>query len=218
MNQTIDTSFEFKDVTDTGSFVGMGSVFGNIDQGDDVVLPGAFANSLQMCSKSGRMPAMLWQHRPGEPIGAWQSMTETPKGLEVTGRLAMKTQRGAETYELMKMGALSGLSIGGRTKDFDYNAKSGIRTIKAFDLFEVSPVTFPMNDLARVASVKSIDEFDDVTSVENYLRDAGGLSRRDAKTVISSIKALVLRDASPDQSAELAAIASLLEKRTAILA
>jgi HK97 family phage prohead protease len=77
----IDSAFEFKDITDAGAFIGMGSVFGNIDQGGDIVMPGAFSQSLQDCTSKGRMPAMLWQHRQGTPIGAWQSMTEkSPAG------------------------------------------------------------------------------------------------------------------------------------------
>jgi hypothetical protein len=128
----------------------------------------------------------------------------------------MKTQQGAEAYELMKMGALSGLSIGGYTKDADYNAKTGIRSIKSFDLMEVSPVTFPMNDVARIASVKTIDEIGDLSGAERYLRDAGGLSRSEAKSVISRIRSLCLRDAGADESTEIKALASLLAQRTAL--
>jgi len=212
----IDSAFEVKDITESGSFVGMGSTFNNIDQGGDIVLPGAFTSSLQDCTAKGRMPAMLWQHRQGEPIGAWQSMNESQKGLEVAGKLAMKTQRGAEAYELMKMGALSGLSIGGYTKDADYNAKTGIRSIKSFDLLEISPVTFPMNDSARIAAVKSIDEIGDLSGAERYLRDAGGFSRSEAKTLMGRIRSLCLRDAGADGSDELKAIATLLEQRKAL--
>ena len=117
----------------------------------------------------------------------------------------------------MQMKAISGLSIGFIPKEADYNAKTGIRTIKSADLFEISLVTFPMNDAARVSAVKSISEIGDLTSAEIYLRDAGGLSRREAKTFISTLKALSLRKAD-DVSSEMKAIASLLEKQRAIFA
>ena len=39
-------------------------------------------------------------------------MEEDEKGLRVEGKLALGTQRGKEVYELMKMGAIDGLSIG----------------------------------------------------------------------------------------------------------
>jgi len=180
-------------------------------------MPGAFTKSLADLSIKSQMPAMLWQHRVAEPIGAYTSVKEDESGLFVEGKLALKTQRGAEAFELMQMKAISGLSIGFITNDADFNAKTGIRSIKSADLYEISLVTFPMNDAARVSAVKSISEIGDLTSAENYLRDAGGLSRREAKTFISTLKALSLRKAG-DESEELKAIALLLEKRRAIFA
>lgn len=218
MNNIIDRAFEVKDIDEKGFFSGLGSVFGNVDDGGDIVAPGAFTKSLQMCTAKGRMPALLWQHRQGEPIGTYKAMEETAQGLVVHGQLALKTQRGAEAYELMKMGAISGLSIGGITRDSDYNAKSDVRTIKEFELFEVSPVTFPMNDRARVASVKSIDEIGDLSGAELFLREVGGISRSEAKAIVSRIAAVVRREAgtAPDDSAELAAIAALFAQRQAM--
>ncbi len=212
-----DISFEIKEVSSTGTFSGYGSVYSVLDQGDDIVMPGSFTKSLGDLSTKGQMPAMLWQHRAAEPIGAYTAVKDDDSGLFVEGQLALKTQRGAEAFELMQMKAISGLSIGYITKDADYNAKTGVRTIKAADLYEISLVTFPMNDAARVSAVKSISEIGDLTSAENYLRDAGGLSRREAKTFISTLKALSLRKAG-DESEELKAIALLLEKRRAIFA
>jgi HK97 family phage prohead protease len=213
-----DIEFEIKEVTNSGTFMGYGSVYGVVDLGDDIVASGAFTKSLSDLSRKGLMPAMLWQHRAAEPIGVYTSVKEDPNGLFVEGKLALKTQRGAEAYELMQMKAISGLSIGFVTKDADFNNKNGTRTIKSADLHEISLVTFPMNDSARVSSVKNISEIGDLTSAENYLRDAGGLSRREAKAFISTLKALNLRDAGEDNSEELKAIALLLEKQRAIFA
>ena len=212
-----DISFEIKDVSSSGTFCGYGSVYSIIDQGDDIVMPGAFTKSLADLSIKSQMPAMLWQHRVAEPIGAYTTVKDDEAGLYVEGKLALKTQRGAEAFELMQMKAISGLSIGFIPKEADYNAKTGTRTIKSADLFEISLVTFPMNDAARVSAVKSISEIGDLTSAEIYLRDAGGLSRREAKTFISTLKALSLRKAD-DVSSEMKAIASLLEKQRAIFA
>lgn len=220
MKQFIDTPFEIKSVNEAGVFVGLGSVFGNIDGGMDIVAPGAFGKSLQAWKAKGRMPAMLYQHRQGEPIGKYNRMDESADGLVLEGQLALKTQRGAETYELMKMGALTGLSIGGLPVDTDYNAKSDVRTIKEFDLFEVSVVTFPMNDAARISAVKSIEEIGDLSGAELYLREAGGISRSEAKAMVSRIAAIARREAgaAPETSAELKSITELLRQRTALLA
>src|SRR3954470_9794072 len=121
-----------------GTVLGYGSVFNNVDLGKDVVLPGAFAGT------AVRQVRMLWQHDPRQPIGVWDALEEDAKGLRLKGRLALGTRLGAEAYELLKMGALDGLSIGFTmgAKDFEYDAKSDIRRIKRVKLMEVSLVTF----------------------------------------------------------------------------
>ena len=123
------------------------------------------------------------------------------------GKLALKTARGAEAYELLKMGAISGLSIGFVTRDDSYDRVTGIRTLKKVDLWEVSLVTFPANDAARVSGVKSIDTIASLSDAESYLRDAGGLSRREATALVSRIKSLRGRG-DPDELGELLALAN----------
>ncbi len=186
----LDKPFEIKDVNANGTFAGYGSVYGNIDQGDDIVAPGAFAESLKSHAAKGRMPALLWQHKQSEPIGTFTAMREDEHGLYVEGKLALKTQRGAEAYELMQMKALSGMSIGFQSQEDNFDRKSGIRTITKGELWEVSLVTFPMNDAARVMHIKSIDDIVDFKSAERLLRDAGGFSRSEAVALVSRIKSL----------------------------
>lgn len=214
-----DGNFEVKELTGTGAFAGYGNVYGVVDQGDDIVASGAFADSLQEWSGKGRMPAMLWQHNSRQPIGAYQVMREDSIGLYVEGMLALKTQLGAEAYELMKMGAISGLSIGFQTREDSYDQKLGIRTIKKGDLYECSLVTFPMNDGSRVQAVKTIDEIGDLSGAERYLREVGGVSRSEAKALVSRIHALARREAVPnhDPSEELKSIADLLKRRKQML-
>lgn len=213
-----DRPFEIKEVSDTGVFTGLGSVFGNLDRGDDIVQAGAFTKSVAALKTQGRMPAMLWQHNTDEPIGAYKSMQETADGLIVQGQLALKTQRGAEAYELMKMGAIGGLSIGGWVTGANYDNKNDIRTITEFELWEVSVVTFPMNDEARIAAVKSVDQIEDFKSACDYLRNACGCSRTEATAIVARLKALTLRNAAASDSAELKAIEALLRQRTELIA
>lgn len=195
-------SFEVKSVSETGTFEGYGSVYDVVDQGDDIVTKGAFTESLQGLQQKGRLPALLWQHDASQPIGIYTKMIEDENGLYVEGQLALKTQKGAEAYELMKMGAISGLSIGFMTKDDSYDAKSGIRTINKGDLWEVSVVTFPMNDKARIDAVKSIDEVIDLKSAETYLRDSCGLSRSAATAFVSKLNSLKQSDSGVDLEAK----------------
>lgn len=187
--KTMDFAFELKASKDDGSFEGYGSVFNITDQGGDIVVPGAFLDTLTTQKAAGRMPAMLWQHRQAEPIGVYTSMEEDSVGLKVAGQLALKTARGAEAYELMKMGALSGMSIGYRSRDDSYDRVTGVRTLKKLDLFELSLVTFPMNDASRVASVKSIETMQTIRDAEEFLRESG-LSRAAAVAFIARVKCL----------------------------
>jgi HK97 family phage prohead protease len=182
--------FEVKSLDDkAGTFTGYGSVFGVEDSYLDIVMPGAFAKTLQK-----RTPAMLWQHDSRTPIGVWTKATEDQKGLYLEGRLALKTQSGAEAYELLRMGALDGLSIGFRTIQYEYDSKTDVRKLLELELYEVSPVTFPALDVARVDGVKA-ESAPSIRDLEAALRDAG-LSRSDAKALLATgVKALDLRDA-----------------------
>ena len=198
-NKNRDFDFEVKEVTPSGNFTGYGSVYSVTDLGGDIVAPGAFAESLSNWHQKGRLPAMLFGHQAGElPVGAYQSIKETPAGLWLDGNLAIDTQKGGDLHKLMKIGAISGLSIGFRTRDDSYDQVTGVRTIKQADLHEISIVNTPMNDQARVVSVKSIEAIDDLKSVEQYLRDVG-MSRTEAKAIIARVKSLGPRDAGEDE-------------------
>ena len=203
MNDRLDVPFQIKAVSDDGLFSGYGSVFGVIDSYKEVVAPGAFTKSLQR-----RTPSLLWQHRSSEPIGVYTSIREDQTGLYVEGKLALKTARGAEAYELLKMGAISGLSIGFLVKLFEYinNGEEKVRRLTEIDLWEVSLVTFPANESARISGVKSIETIESLADAEAFLRDAGGLSRRESTAFVSRIKSLHGRG-DPDELGELLALA-----------
>lgn len=168
-----------------GTVEGYGSVFGVRDNYDDVIAPGAFADSLKAHKAAGTMPAMLWQHDACEPIGIWESMTEDANGLRIKGRLALETVRGKEAHALLKLGALNGLSIGFMSKQWTYDRDTDVRTLTEIDLWEVSLVTFPANEKARVTNVKSGD-LATPKDAEKSLRDAG-FSKSDATAFVSRV-------------------------------
>jgi HK97 family phage prohead protease len=158
--------FEIKSLTEEGTFSGYGSVFGVVDSYGDVVQPGAFAASLASWSDKGKTPALLWQHDSTKPCGKWSKLAEDGHGLLLEGKLALKTQQGAEAYELLKMGAISGLSIGYSIPKGggEWDPKSETFNLKQIDLWETSLVTFPANEDAQVAAVKAMTH-GDVASV-----------------------------------------------------
>lgn len=183
---------------DEGIVEGYGSIFGNEDSYGDIVAPGAFEETLAEAKASGRLPAMLWQHDPSEPIGVWTDMAEDKRGLRVRGKFA-DTQRGREAFSLVKMGALSGLSIGYSTVGVEFDDESETRTLTKVRLWEVSPVTFPANDRARITRVKSVD-IKTERDFERFLRDAG-FSRTEAKRIARLGFDSSLRDAASESDA-----------------
>jgi hypothetical protein len=179
-------ALQIKATGDDGTVEGYGSVFGVRDNYDDVIAKGAFIQSLKDHKAAGTMPAMLWQHDADKPIGVWTEMVEDEKGLRIKGQLAMETVKGKEAHALLKMGALNGLSIGFMSKEWAYDRDTEVRTLTAIDLWEVSLVTFPANEKARVTNVKSADELQAPKDAEKVLRDAG-FSKSDATAFVSRV-------------------------------
>lgn len=179
-------ALQIKAAGDDGTVEGYGSVFGVRDNYDDVIAKGAFIQSLKDHKAAGTMPAMLWQHDADKPIGVWTEMVEDEKGLRIKGQLAMETVKGKEAHALLKMGALNGLSIGFMSKEWAYDRDTEVRTLTAIDLWEVSLVTFPANEKARVTNVKSADELQAPKDAEKVLRDAG-FSKSDATAFVSRV-------------------------------
>jgi uncharacterized protein len=137
----------------SGVFQGYASLFGRRDSQGDVVMPGAFAETLRI--RGVENIRMLFQHNPAEPVGTWIELRETERGLQVKGRLNLKVQRGRELLALLESGGLDGLSIGFKTVRARTERVRGTRQLLAIDLWEISLVTFPMLDGARVSAVKS---------------------------------------------------------------
>ncbi|OZI23611.1 peptidase U35 [Bordetella genomosp. 9] len=172
-----DFDLHVKAVSDDGLFSGYGSVFGVVDSYNEVVAPGAFAESLAEIKDRGRPVPVLWQHRSGEPIGVYDGLSEDGHGLKVDGRLLTgQVARATEAHALMKANAVSGLSIGYYVREDSYDEKTRVRTLKRLDLVEVSLVTFPANDAARVDAIKSKlahGSLPTIPEFEQILREAG---------------------------------------------
>ncbi|APE45422.1 peptidase U35 [Sulfitobacter alexandrii] len=140
---------------------GYASLFGDPDQGGDVVERGAYAASLKAAAAAGRSIKMLWQHDPAQPIGVWEQVREDERGLWVKGRILSEVAKGREAAALVAAGAIDGLSIGYRTVRAGRTTK-GRRLLSELDLWEVSLVTFPMLPSARVGAKAEVSPLDRV--------------------------------------------------------
>lgn len=193
--QYIDVDFEVKALHDEDDeffrFEGLASTFGNIDMVDDVVIRGAFVESLQT-----KTPVVLWQHDSHNPLGMPEEIRETEDGLFIRARLpksdSFVTDR---VIPQMKVGSIRSMSIGFRVVERDFTDE-GIRLLKKLDLVEISLVTFPANLMAAVSGFKSADKFYNVEDVkalsprelEDALRESGMFSKAAATLIVSFAK------------------------------
>lgn len=186
---TKSVPLELKSFGEDGSFSGYGSVFNVTDYGNDMVEPGAFEKSLKLWGNSGRVVPVLWQHKTDEPIGAWPDLSEDDHGLLGKADLWIEDAPYARiAHKGMKTKTITGLSIGYRVKRESFDKKAGVNRLHELDLVEISVVTNPMNDEARVSAVKSIDQIikaggmPSLSDFEDFLCEAG-FSRTQAKAV-----------------------------------
>lgn len=172
-----DFAFDIKATKEGAEFEGYGSVFGNVDSYQEVVAAGAFTESIKEINASGRPLPVLWNHRSDEPIGKYVELAEDERGLKVRGQLLTQSvARAKEIAAMIEAGIISGLSIGYWVKGYSIDEETRIWTLTKLKLREISVVTFPANDEARIETVKAklagggqltIREF------EKLMRDAG---------------------------------------------
>lgn len=193
-----DFDLDVKAVGDDGTFNGYGSVFGVVDSYQEIVAPGAFAESLAELKAKDRAVPVLWQHRTSEPIGAWTELREDERGLFGAGELLInEVAQAKEAHALMKRRVVTGLSIGYWVRASTVDEVTGIRTLTRLDLQEISLVTFPANDDARVEAVKlklAHGELPTDREFEKYLREVGFSKTRAAGVVTHGLAELRRRE------------------------
>lgn len=147
--------FELESADESGEFSGYAAVFGNKDSGGDIIEKGAFSKTIR---EDFDRIKILSQHTDCElPIGKPLELREDDKGLFIRGKIS-DTAKGRDIQTLMKDGVLNELSIGYDAVEFDYDSEQGVRRLKEIKLWEVSIVTWAMNDQAKIDEVKSLVE------------------------------------------------------------
>jgi hypothetical protein len=162
---------EFKFITEgeatPGTFEGYASVFGTQDWHGDMVMPGAFTETLAEHKAAGTMPGLFAEHSfaffGGDPlpIGKWLSFEEDDKGLRGVGKIsALDSDHGKRIIGLMRDGALPSLSIayeipdGGSRKGKQPGEPK--RWLDKLTLHSVDVVHAPSNPQAKILSVKAV--------------------------------------------------------------
>ncbi|MBB5329809.1 HK97 family phage prohead protease [Tunturiibacter gelidoferens] len=148
-----DFQLRIKSIDDQGTFVGLGAVYNNVDLGNDLIEPGAFSRTLS----AGKKFPVLWQHQADNPIGTC-TITDVRDGIQVAGILELSDPTARKAFTFMKAGVVKGLSIGYDTVQSSY--VGDVRHLTELKLWEISCVTFPMNEMALVTGVKSLSDAD----------------------------------------------------------
>lgn len=195
--------FRLKELSDSGTFEGFASTYGNIDHAGDIVMPGAFSKSI---SDQPSVP-ILYQHDTKQPIGLGL-LEDTESGLKMYGELVLDVPEAKSAYALMKKGVLKGLSIGYTVAKETFDKAKSANLLEQIDLMEVSLVTFPCNIRATVVAVKAADAVSTIRDFEDLLRDAG-FSRKQATALASGGFKALQRDADNTDEDAAAFIAAL---------
>lgn len=198
-DQTFNCKFEMKDIKENGDIgivEGLASTFGNTDRVGDVIVEGAFSESIQDIKGSkGHIP-MLFQHDSRKVIGKFRAkdMKETTQGLFVKGEINLKTNLGKDTFELLKTEDISDFSIGFRIRESHFDDVDRVTRLEEIDLREISIVTFPCNEEAIVTGIKSVISFQDLPVLTNDEGEPNARHEWDSEKAIKNIKALELSD------------------------
>lgn len=189
--------------SNSARFSGYASTFGKVDLQGDMIMKGAYSETLR---KHG-MPKMLLQHESSSlPIGKWMSLKEDDHGLLVEGEFTPGLGRAEETRAALKHGTVDGLSIGYLLQKGDYEDGPEGRVIhRVSRLLEISVVTFPADTAARVdlESVKKeqIEQLETVRDFERFLRNEG-FNQATAKKLVAKLRELASGDEEEKDAAE----------------
>lgn len=146
-----------------GQFTALVAVFGNEDLGGDVVLPGAFRDSLTKWASAGDSIPVIWSHQWNDPfahIGWCMSAEETADGLQVTAQLDLSNPTGAQVFKLLQQRRVKEFSFGYDILDAGYVTKDGseVFELRTLDILEVGPTLKGMNPETQLLGTKSDDD------------------------------------------------------------
>jgi len=174
------------DGVDYFTFKGYGSTFGNIDRDDEMMVAGCFREHI-----ASQTPALLWQHQMSEPLGVYTVVREDGKGLYVEGQMPMDDDfvRGRVVPQ-MKAGSVKTMSIGFTVDEYAYDKENDIIKFTKVKVWEISLVTIPANAQAMITEMKSLEEAENITELNQMLKNYG-ISHRKCNIIISKIKEFV---------------------------
>ncbi|AUX77992.1 phage prohead protease protein [Sinorhizobium fredii] len=194
-----------------GVLTGYASLFDVVDRQSEIVRPGAYRRTLAEHKMQGTSPALLWSHKLDRPIGRWVELREDQRGLWAKGKLSLNTDAGKQAYAHLVNGDLDGLSIGFVVpEDGRKYLGDGTFELLEIELVEISVVTAPANQGARISSVKALSTKSEFVD----LFRASGLSKATARRAAAGAWR-ALQDDDTHENAK--ALISAIEAATALI-
>lgn len=202
-----------------GEFKALVSVFGNIDSYGDVVLPGAFTDTLAEWEAKGDPIPVYWSHRMDDPdfnIGHVISAEETDEGLLVHGALDIEdtapTSKAPQVNRLLKGRRVTQFSFaydivegGPAVREAD-DGEEHYYELRKLRLFEVGPTPLGANDQTELLAAKAADTAHDaavMVKAGRVLAEKHIDSLRTAQDAIGAV--IAAAEATPDDQGKASA-------------
>jgi len=184
INKSIPLQLQTKADASPGTISAYLTTFGNSDVVDDIMAKGSLDKFIAKFNPSAKKLPMFYEHDHTSIIGEWTSLKSDEHGVVGEGALYTETTKGSDVYKLMKRGAVSSVSIGFRSSDFEKNDDGG-RTFNEIELVETSVVLNPANEQAQIMSVKSNDGYIETAALKKHLIE-GGLTKAECEALFLS--------------------------------
>ncbi|MFI0469288.1 HK97 family phage prohead protease [Saccharopolyspora sp. 5N102] len=143
-----------------GEFTALVSVFSNVDSVGDVVVPGAFADSLAEWAAKGDPLPVIWAHDWSDPyshIGHVTKAEETADGLVVTGQLDLDNPKAQQVYRLLKGRRVTQFSFAYDILDGAPAEQDGVEVyeLRKLRVHEVGPCLIGANQETQLLAAKA---------------------------------------------------------------
>jgi len=155
-------AFDTTTTDDPGWIEGYLAVFGNVDQQDERILPGAFTKTIQERVPTGKVPLMAmhfgWGGDVNEVIGTITEAREDAKGLWIHADLS-KVSLAQDIRTKILEGHVRGLSVGYRVIQAASVVEEGKTVMELSELMlrEGTVTVKPANEEAGITDAKSQD-------------------------------------------------------------
>lgn len=204
------------------------SVFSNLDEGKDRVMPGFFAESIATRRTADGRPRAkgVWGHDWATPVAITLDARELLPGdailpahlrdlggLWVKGQFNLDTQRGKEAFSDLRFGTIDEFSIGYSVKVQETDYDTGERRLIKGEWYEWSPVLVGMNDQTALLNVK---QFAGLTLDAHF--ETAHAAVRSCVTRLRDLQELRAKEGRVLSSANRTRLASLKESLASVLA